>query len=56
MEVEVLKGALKTITMCRPVIFFEAHNKEEVLALRNLIEELKYRAMRSYGGMYLMIP
>ena len=56
MGAEVLKGALKTITKCRPAIFFEVHNKEEILALRNLIEELKYRAVRSYGDMYLLIP
>jgi len=56
MGAEVLKGAIKTITRCRPVIFFEVHNKEEILALRNSIEGLKYRAVRSYGGMYLLIP
>ena len=56
MGAEVLKGALKTITKCRPVVFFEVHNKEEILAFKNLMEELKYRAVRSYGGMYLLIP
>ena len=56
MGAEVLKGAIKTITKCRPVIFFEVHNKEEILALRNLIEVLKYRTVRSYRGLYLLTP
>jgi len=52
---EIIKGATKTITKCKPVIFFEVHNKAERLAVQKL-ESIEYRAIKQYGEMFLLIP
>jgi len=52
---EVMKGLLKTITKCKPVIFFEVHNKAERLAVRK-IREYGYRVIKQYGEMFILIP
>jgi len=52
---EIIKDATKTITKCKPVIFFEVHNKAERLAVQKL-ESIGYRAIKQYGEMFLLIP
>jgi len=52
---EIIKGASKTIIKCKPVIFFEVHNKAERLAVRKL-ESIGYRAIKQYGEMFILIP
>jgi len=52
---EIIKGAAKTITKCRPVIFFEVHSKAERLAIKEL-ENSGYITIERFGGMYILIP
>jgi len=52
---EIIKGATKTIIKCKPVIFFEVHNKAERLVVREL-ENLDYIAIERFGDMHILIP
>jgi precorrin-6B methylase 2 len=52
---EIIKGATKTIVKCKPVIFFEVHNKAERLAVKEL-KDLGYTAIEQLGDMYILIP
>jgi hypothetical protein len=52
---EIIKGVTKTITKCKPVIFFEVHNKAERLAVRKL-ESIGYRVIKQYGEMPILMP
>jgi len=50
---EIIKGAIETIIKCKPVIFFEVHNKAEKLAVKEL-ENLGYTAIERPGDMYIL--
>jgi len=52
---EVMKGATKTIIKCKPVIFFEVHNKAERLAVQKT-RKYGYRVIKQYGEMFILIP
>jgi len=52
---EIIKGAIKTIIKCKPVIFFEVHNKAERLAIKEL-KNLDYTAIERFGDMHILIP
>ena len=44
MEPEVLQGAMNTIVECRPVLYLELEQDENIEFLQVLLEELKYKA------------
>jgi hypothetical protein len=52
---EIIKGATETIIKCKPVIFFEVHNKAERLAVQKL-KSMGYRVLKQYGEMFVLIP
>jgi hypothetical protein len=45
----------RSVIKCKPVIFFEVHNKAERLAVRKT-RKYGYRVIKQYGEMFILIP
>jgi hypothetical protein len=52
---DIIEGGIKTITIYKPIIFFEVHNNSERIAVRRL-KRIGYITVKRRGEMYIMLP